>query len=298
LRKGVKINTENKSTKIKDGNQDSESNFYYALGHKIRRRIIELIGENGFSSFTELKKELKVSTGTIYHHLDTLSTLIKQKSDKKYYLTEFGIRAYDSIRNNMGSLSFDISKKDYNSFLMKGLMHLTPKRIIVTNNKPNLLVITFSFMILILGGTFCALNGLYPFFLLFETIPEILYVPLFNFLFFIFNFFVFFLTIEAICRIFYKKKGDSMEFLSTFAIIFLPSILYLIIHYFFLVLMINEFTFIGIFDNIIMIIFQVWSLWLLTYSITTYKRLKIENALIISLVLHYGGFSIILLLSI
>jgi hypothetical protein len=113
-----------------------------------------------------------------------------------------------------------------------------------------------------------------------------------------FNFFVFFYIIKAICLIFYKKKGDSVEFLSTFAIIFLPSVLYLIIHYFFLVLKIIEFTFVGIFDNIIMILFQVWSLWLLTYSITTYKRLKIENALIISLVLHYGGFSIILMLSI
>ncbi|MHA1748277.1 MAG: hypothetical protein ACTSYF_06490, partial [Promethearchaeota archaeon] len=137
--------------------------------------MIKIIGENGFSSFTILKKELNVSTGTIYHHLDSLSTLIKQKSDKKYYLTELGIRAYDSIRNKMGTISFDISKKDYNSFLLKGLMHLTPKRIMVADNKPNLLVITFSLIILILGGIFCALNGLYPFFLLFGTIPEIPY---------------------------------------------------------------------------------------------------------------------------
>lgn len=196
----------------------------------------------------------------------------------------------------MGSLSFDISKKDYDSFLLKGLMYLTPKRILVGTNKPNFLVIILSIMILISGGIFSALNGLYPFFLLFGTIPEILYAPFFNFLFFIFNFFVFFCIIEAICRIFYKKKGNSKEFLSTFAIIFLPSVLYLIIHYFFLVLMIIEM--IGILDSIIMIIFQVWSLWLLTYSITTYKQLRIENALIISLLLHYGGFSLILIISI
>ncbi len=257
-----------------------------------------LIGINGFSSFTELKKELNVSTGTIYHHLDTLSTLIKQKADKKYYLTELGIRAYDSIRNNMGSTSFDISKTDYNSFLLRGLMHLTPKRIIVPNKKPNLLVIISSIMILILGGIFCALNGLYPFFLLFGTIPEMPYAPLFNIVFFIFNFFVFFFIIKTICWIFYKKKGNTIEFLNTFAIIFIPSVMYLIIHYFFIVLNIIEFTFIGILDNIIMILFQVWSLWLLTYSITTYNRLKIENSLIISLLLHYGGFSIILMISI
>lgn len=298
MRKGEKINTEKNTTNIEEGNQDSEFNFYYALGHKIRRSIIEIIGENGFSSFTVLKKELNVSTGTIYHHLDTLSTLIKQKSDKKYYLTELGIRAYDSLKSNMGSLSFDISKKDYNSFLLKGLMHLTPKRIIVSNNKPNPIAISISLIILIIGGILCALNGLYPFFLLFGSIPELSYAPAFNFLFFIFNFIVFFVIIEAICRVFYKKKRDSIQFLSTFALIFIPSLLYLMVHYIFLVLMINELTFIGIIDNIIMIIFQVWSLWLLTYIITTYKQIKIENALIISLILHYGGFSIILMLSI
>ena len=298
MRKGIKINTESESKKENERNQEPEPNYYYALGHKIRRRIIELIGENGFSSFTILKKELNVSTGTIYHHLDTLSTLIKQKSDKKYYLTELGIRAYDSIRNNIGSISFDISKKDYDSFLLKGLMYLTPKRIMVKTNKPNFFVIILSIMILISGGIFCALNGLYPFFLLFGTIPEIPYAPFFNFLFFLFNFFVFFCIIEAIGRIFYKKKENSKEFLSTFAIIFLPSALYLIVHYFFLVLMVIEITFVGILDNIIMIIFQVWSLWLLTYGIVAYKQLRIENALIISLLLHYGGFSLILIISI
>jgi hypothetical protein len=177
-------------------------------------------------------------------------------------------------------------------------MHLTPKKIIAKNSKPSILVITFSIIILFSGGIFCALNGLYPFFLLFGTIPAIVYAPLLNFVFFIINFFVFFCLIEAIYRVFYKKKGNTKEFLSTFAIIFFPSVLYLMIHYFFLVLTIIEIPFIGILDNIFMIIFQVWSLWLLTYSITTYKQLRIENALIISLMLHYGGFSIILMISI
>ncbi|MFW9946978.1 MAG: winged helix-turn-helix domain-containing protein, partial [Candidatus Odinarchaeota archaeon] len=71
-----------------------ESNFYYALGHDLRRKIIKIIGDNEFSSFTTLKKELKVSTGTIYHHLDALSQLIEQRKDKKYYLTELGQHAY------------------------------------------------------------------------------------------------------------------------------------------------------------------------------------------------------------
>ena len=82
----------------------------------MRRKIINIIGENKFSSFTLLKKELKVSTGTIYHHLDTLSQLIEQKDDKKYYLTELGLHAYDSLKDNIDTIiTPDFSKKEFNS---------------------------------------------------------------------------------------------------------------------------------------------------------------------------------------
>ena len=47
-------------------------------------------------------------------------------------------------------------------------------------------------------------------------------------------------------------------------------------------------------DKVLLIIFQVWSLWLLSYSLCVKKGLKIESSLIISLLLHYGGFTIIL----
>ena len=40
-----------------------------------------MLGEKEFSTFTKLKEELSVSTGTIYHHLDVLSQLIEQKKD-------------------------------------------------------------------------------------------------------------------------------------------------------------------------------------------------------------------------
>ena len=65
----------------------------------MRRKIIKIIGDNDCSSFTILKTELKVSTGTIYHHLESLSQLIEQKEDKKYYLNDLGIHAYNSLQD-------------------------------------------------------------------------------------------------------------------------------------------------------------------------------------------------------
>ncbi|MHA1508906.1 MAG: hypothetical protein ACTSO6_09420, partial [Promethearchaeota archaeon] len=59
-----------------------------------------------------------------------------------------------------------------------------------------------------------------------------------------------------------------------------------------------SFSYIRVLDNVLMILFQVWSLWLLTYNLSINKKLKIENSLIISLLVHYGGFSVMLLISI
>ena len=265
--------------------------------------MIEIIGENGYSSFTILKKELKVSTGTIYHHLDTLSQLIEQKSDKKYYLTDLGQHAYSSLKENISSLSKGISSKEFNSPILKGLMFLTPKGLITTNKSSKYIPIAFSILILAIGVIFSYLNEYFPVFLLFGSYPEdtILQAPYSNGLgaiLFIVNFLIYYTIIEGIIRLIYKNMDNSVQFFSTFALVFFPSCIYLVLHYFLELFNLLEFSIIGIIDNSIMILFQAWSLWILTYSIIVYKQLKIENALILSLLLHYGGFSLILIISI
>jgi len=58
-----------------------------------------------------------VSTGTIYHHLDTLSNLIEQQDNKKYYLTELGLHAYNSLIDNKDNIiTPEFSKKEFNSY--------------------------------------------------------------------------------------------------------------------------------------------------------------------------------------
>jgi len=265
--------------------------------------MIEIIGNNGYASFTILKKELKVSTGTIYHHLDTLSQLIEQKSDKKYYLTDLGQLAYNSLKENITNISKEISSREFNSPILKGLMYLTPKRFINTSKASSYIPLGISILTLVVGAVFCYLTNLFPFFLLFSSFPshQSLQAPLTNILgaiFFIVNYLVYFFIVEGLIRLIYKNKSNTKEFLSTFAFIFIPSNIFLIIHYIFGVFSLNEIPSISIMDNIIMILLQAWSLWILTYSIITYKQLKIENALILSLLLHYGGFSVILTLAI
>jgi hypothetical protein len=245
-----------------------------------------------------------VSTGTIYHHLDTLSSLIEQHDNKKYYLSELGLHAYSSLIDNKDSIiTPDFSKKEFNSPILKGLMLLTPKMYINYENKRIHRILIFSILVALIGSIFCGLNGLFPFFLFFgeslmifattEAIIQFLLA-----LFFIGNILLYFLINEGLSRIIYRKKENTLKFLATFAIIFFPLDIYLVLRFILTSTGSLEFSFVRVLDNVLMILFQVWSLWLLTYNLCVNKKLKIENSLIISLLVHYGGFSIILLISI
>ncbi|MFX1573467.1 MAG: winged helix-turn-helix domain-containing protein [Promethearchaeota archaeon] len=291
------ISISNNIRKRGNKNNDIESSFYYALGHEIRREILKIIGDNEFTSFTNLKKELNVSTGTIYHHLDTLSELIEQREDKKYYLTELGIYAYNSIKDNIESIK--APKKEFKSPVLNKLMSITAKRFIQFEKKDKIYTILISIVILILGTLFCWLNGFYSILLFYLDTNQSSFESISRFitsLSFIANFFLFFIVIEGISRIFYKNKENTVYFLQSFAIIQFPMLFYLTFHFIFKFLDLLESNIFNLIDKVLLIIFQVWSLWLLSYSLSVKKGLKIETSLIISLLLHYGGFTITLVL--
>ncbi len=245
-----------------------------------------------------------MSTGTIYHHLDTLSSLIEQRDDKKYYLSELGLHAYSSLIDNKDDIiTPEFSKKEFNSPILKGLMLLTPKTYINYDNKRTYGVIIFSSLIALIGSIFCGLNGLFPFFLFFGesltifTTDEVI-IQFLLALFFIGNILLYFLINEGLTRIFYKKRENTVKFLATFTIIFFPLDIYLVLRFILTSTGSLGFSYVRVLDNILLILFQVLSLWLLTYNLSVNKKLKIENSLIISLLVHYGGFSIMLLISI
>ncbi|MFX0144460.1 MAG: winged helix-turn-helix domain-containing protein [Candidatus Hodarchaeota archaeon] len=264
----------------------------------MRRKIIKIIGDNEYTTFTKLKKELGVSTGTIYHHLDTLSELIEQKQNKKYYLKELGVYAYSSLKNNIETIKTpDFAHRQLKSPILRKLMWLTSKRFIQFEKKDKKFSIIISILIIIIGTIFCGLNGYYSFLLFFMEISQYNFDFSFQILIslsFIANFFIFFIIFESISRLFYKKNENTVDFLVSFAIILYPMIFFLIIHYTFKFFNLLNISVFNLFDKILLIIFQVWSLWLLSYSLCAKKGLKIESSLIISLIIHYGGFTIIL----
>jgi len=239
-----------------------------------------------------------VSTGTIYHHLDMLSELLEQKQDKKYYLKELGIYAYNSLKNSIETIKKpDFVHREFKSPILRKLMWVTSQRFIQFEKKDKKFSLIISIIILIIGTILCILNGFSSFFFFFIEIEQsnldIMFRILISFSFVI-NIFIFFIIIEAISRLFYKRNDNTVNFLISFTIILFPLIFYLMLHLLFKWSDLLNNNIFNLIDKILLIIFQVWSLWLLSYSLCVKKGLKIESSLIISLLLHYGGFTTIL----
>ena len=237
-----------------------------------------------------------MSTGTIYHHLETLSGLIKQKKDKKYYLKELGLYAYNSLKDNIEKII--APQREFKSPILRKMMKVTAKRLIIFNEKDRIITILLSIGIIALGLIFCILNGFTSVLLFFVELSSggsnILFKSLTN-LSFVLNFFFFFIIIEIVTRFLYGKKENTLNLLTSFAIIQFPMLIYLVLHFVFEITELIWFISINLLDKVLMIIFQVWSLWLLSYSLSVKKGLKIESSLIFALLLHYSGFTIILL---
>ncbi len=84
--------------------------IYEIISHPIRIKIIELLYEKGSLSFTDLKNELKISTGSLYYHLSILSDFIEQDPKRKYCLNSQGEKLYEFIKKEMKENSYQINK--------------------------------------------------------------------------------------------------------------------------------------------------------------------------------------------
>jgi len=204
------------------------------------------------------------------------------------------------MQNNRETITSPFSSsREFNSPLMRALMYLTPKKFISFKSQDRIYNSTISLMILIIGAILCGLNGFYTITIFYiETTEDIYSLPILFHIFFsilyIINFLIYFLIVEFICRTFYKKKENSLNFFLSFPIIFYPMIVYLIVHFILLSTGLIQIGFFSLIDIILLIFFQIWSLWLLTYNLSVSKGLKIERGLIIALLLHYGSFTIVL----
>ncbi len=68
------------------------------LGNPNKRNIILFLGERGKASFTEMRKGLGMSVGNLYYNLDGLAGFVTKDENRRYMLTEEGLRLYQILK--------------------------------------------------------------------------------------------------------------------------------------------------------------------------------------------------------
>ena len=77
--------------------QESQEKMYFALKNPLRCWIIGLLKSHRALSSSDLASLLHISLARCYYHLDNLTGLVKQDEDKRYFLSEEGIRAFQLL---------------------------------------------------------------------------------------------------------------------------------------------------------------------------------------------------------
>lgn len=113
--------------------ENSDEKIYKILSHKIRRKIIQLIGDAGACTYTEISKEVNLEPGTLYHHIDYLKEYVEQDQDKRYRLTSLGKAAYRLIKDVEPVLESSLKTKNKSSKLFDAVSFTPVYRYVAEN---------------------------------------------------------------------------------------------------------------------------------------------------------------------
>ncbi|MEM3436995.1 MAG: hypothetical protein QXP55_00470 [Nitrososphaerales archaeon] len=229
-----------------------------------RVRILEIIGEKGSVSFTEIKRETGLSTGSIYYHLYYLKDYVARDSNRKYSLTEKGRR----LLEKMGMKT--LVKEEINLAAKSlSIITLAPIFKLVTQSKQSCIIT------IILALTFGSIANLYSSsnqFLLSVPSKEIIDPVLSTIvtgwlLTSILTELFSFITTEV-------KIGGELELFTAIALSFIPLHIYSYI---------SNFQF----SNVILVPMQIWSAILLAGGLNISKGVKLTYSFIFSLIVLY-----------
>jgi predicted transcriptional regulator len=77
--------------------QENQLKLCLALKNPLRCWIIELLKSHNALTPSDLANLLNISLGRCCYHLDNLTGLVKQDKEKRYFLSEEGIRAFQLL---------------------------------------------------------------------------------------------------------------------------------------------------------------------------------------------------------
>ncbi len=286
--------------KRRASHDDIVTKVYEILSNPYRRKIIELLGEKGKASFSELKRHLGASVGTIYYNLDSMREYIEQDVDKKYMLNSTGWKIYEIIKEESERIMEFFRPKHkieviFDKYIRKIVL---PESIFLKMYKNYVTSIIFSIIALILGITGCFIADLDLTLFEYNDVYGRSYFEIFNIhipvklwiaLKIIISWLVITLLSELLSRIFGSKIFRA-EFSIVMLIALLPLFIYPFIYIIFVKTGLIE-TLMGlVIVGLLFRLLQLFSIGFLTTTIHIYRGLKTERAFIIVFVIFYISF--------
>ena len=258
------------------------SKYYALLKDPTRRKIIEILGEQGKIGFKELRQILGLGVGTVYYHLDMLSDFIVQDKNRKYMLNDHGRLLYRSMKE--GSLPPTLHVKSALSSKIGKWIFLTP--VYMKTVRPEK-ILPISILIYVLGGIGCALAGLKPF-LFFYDFSFGIYKFEETVMIYFLEWMGLFLFSEALTYILYRRTGGELQLftcmgLASFPLAIFPYITMLLSYQI---------------ARFLQLAFQIWSLLLISPALSFGKGLRLDRSIIISLTALYLNVIVLVFLGI
>jgi len=260
---------------------DEASRYYTLLRDPARRKIIELLGDQGKIGFKELRSSLGLGVGTVYYHLDMLSDFITQDKSRKYSLNDRGQLLYQTLKDGNVSPALKAGSEALTHRLGRWLF-LSP---IFTQTTRLEVFLPLAALILVLGAFGSASAKLEPvFFFYFPSTRTFESMALM----FLFYWVSLYLLAETIIYILFRRMDNELQLFACLGISALPLALFPYVY-------MNIPAELSWISRYILLTLQVWTLLLLSSAFSFGKGLRLDRSIIISLITLYLNISILLL---
>jgi len=259
--------------------EEDISRYHTLLRDPARRKIIEILGQQGKIGFKELRLTLGLGVGTVYYHLDMLSDFLTQDKQKKYVLNDRGRLLYKALKDESLPPTLDIGEAL--SHRLGRYLFLSP--VFARTTQP-VILLPVAILILILGALGSALSNLDP--ALFFYFPYTTYQFETIMALFLFNWIGLFLLSDMIISLLYKRTGNELQLFTCLGVAAFPLSMFPYV----LLLVSYEHA------RYLLLLFQVWSILLISSAFCFGKGLRLDKSILISMVILYLNITLLMVL--
>lgn len=276
------------------------------LGNPSKRKIIMFLGERGKASFSDLKKELRMSVGNLYYNIDNLTDFIERDEDKKYLLTERGRQLYAILTEEQKRIDSILRPKGrlYRALRRFVGLFIPLPLILFFYRKPSLsiavslIIMLCTGMVLVITGSDMLLLEIRQFYTFSDTVNlGFLSVPSSMFLMSkpLLNWLVLCIILELESAVLGHRER-RIEFYFTIPLSFVPLLFYPI-----LLSTTGGLPSLGLLGTLFLSVFyrlvlQVFALGLLMSILTIFKGFNIERSFVLVFIVYHLSFMLSILL--